>query len=301
MRVSKENRRLGSADTYSLRNGTLVVQIFREAADNIELLINGQAVDGGLNDITNARLVDGNEAVVVHESEETHDELAVHTVSNTTVAGDRLAKVLDLERALQTRGKESTERSDERGESSKGQDVELHGRNVDGLVDAQHCQGVRLGDENGVGHTLQAGQNVGTEVIDRADEVLVLHQQVGHEVTEDDGADPGTEETLNSLLRRQLDQLCATKRDTADVGENVVGDDQRCGKEEPNQALEDVVHHKVSLNHNQVQSHMGPSELGKLESVVTLLQRSNEEHKTCRLSVSVRVRNTSTEVHEPYP
>jgi hypothetical protein len=35
----------------------------------------------------------------------------------------------------------------------------------------------------------------------------------------------------------------------------------------------------VGLHHNEVQCHMGPGELGKLESVVTLLQRSNEEHE----------------------
>jgi hypothetical protein len=36
----------------------------------------------------------------------------------------------------------------------------------------------------------------------------------------------------------------------------------------------------VSLDNDQVQSHMSPSKLSKLESVVALLQRSDEEHES---------------------
>jgi hypothetical protein len=36
----------------------------------------------------------------------------------------------------------------------------------------------------------------------------------------------------------------------------------------------------VSLNNDQVQSHVGPSKLGELESVVALLQRPDEEHES---------------------
>jgi hypothetical protein len=35
----------------------------------------------------------------------------------------------------------------------------------------------------------------------------------------------------------------------------------------------------MRLHDDQVQCHVGPCELGELESVVTLLQRSNEENK----------------------
>jgi hypothetical protein len=38
---------------------------------------------------------------------------------------------------------------------------------------------------------------------------------------------------------------------------------------------------------------MGPSELGELESVVALLQRSNEEHKAYRYPVSTDMRSIS--------
>ena len=92
--------------------------------------------------------------------------------------------------------------------------------------------------------------------------------------------------TFNSLLGADLDQLCAAESDTADVRKDIVGDDQADRQEEPDHALEDVVHHEVSLDHDQVQSHVGPGELSELESVVTLLQRSNEEHEACKLTLA---------------
>lgn len=64
-------------------------------------------------------MVNGNEGVVVHVGEETHDELAVHTVGNTAVTGDGVAEILDLEGALQTRGEETSEGSDQGSESSE--------------------------------------------------------------------------------------------------------------------------------------------------------------------------------------
>lgn len=268
-----------SIKTYRLRDCALVVKVLAKATNELELLVNGQAVDRGLDDITNGNLINSDKAVVVHEGKETHDELAIHAIGDTTVTRNRLAKVLDVEGALQTRGKESTERSNERGKSSESEDVELHGLNVESLVDAEQFEGEGLGDKSRVQGAFQASQDVRSKVIDRADEVLVAHQNVGHEVAEDDGANPSTEETLNSLLGGQLNQLCASEGDTADVSEDIIGDDQRGGKEEPNHALEDVVHHEVGLHNNEVQCHMGPGELGKLKSVVTLLQRSNEEHK----------------------
>ena len=58
-------------------------------------------------------MVDGDESVVVHVGEETHDELAVHTVGDTAVTGNRVTKILDLESALQTRGEETSKGSDQ--------------------------------------------------------------------------------------------------------------------------------------------------------------------------------------------
>ena len=266
--------------SYRLRNRALVVQVLAEATDHLELLVDRQTINRGLDDVAHARLVYGNETVVVHERKESHDELAVHTVGNTTVARDRLAKVLDVEGTLQTRGKEPTKGSNERGKSSKPKNVELHGLNPESLVQTKQLQRVGLREENGVQLALKAGQDIRAKVVDGADEVLVPHQDVGHEVSENNGADPGTKETFNGLLRGQLDQLGASKGDTADVGEDIIRNDKRGREEEPDHALEDIVHHKVRLNHDDKQGHVRPSPLSELESVVALLQRSDEENES---------------------
>lgn len=155
--------------------------------------------------------------------------------------------------------------------------MELNRFDIECLIHTKELKRVGLRNEDRVRDTFETSHDVGTKVVDGTDEIFVPHQHVGHEVAENDGADPGTNEALNSLLRRQLDQLGATKSDSADVGKDVVRDYQRCRKEEPDHALEDVVHHEVRLDDNQVQRHVSPSELSKLEAVVSLLKRPNEE------------------------
>jgi hypothetical protein len=83
--------------------------------------------------------------------------------------------------------------------------------------------------------------------------------------------------TFNGFLGADLDQLCATESDTADVREDIVGDDQADRQEEPDHALEDVVHDEMRLHDNKVESHVSPGELGELEFVVTLLERANKK------------------------
>lgn len=222
--------------------------------------------------------------MIVHEGEESHDELAVHAVGDTAVTRDRFAKVFDLESTLQARRKESPEGSNERGKRSESQDVELDRLNPESLVQAKQLERVGLRGENRVRNTFQASQSVRAQVVDRANEILVAHEELGHEVTEANRADPRTDESLDGLLRRELNQLCASEADTTDVGKDVIRDDQCGGEEEPDHALENVVHHKVSLNHNQIQSHMGPSKLSELKPVVTLLQGSDEEYEAYELT-----------------
>lgn len=263
---------------YCFRDSTLVVQVLAQTPDDLELLLHRQTVDGDLNYISDARLEHRDEAVVVHVREEAHDELAVHAVSDATVTRDRLAKVLDLESTLETGGEEAAKGSDKRSECGENQNVELDRLNMEGLVHAGPLRDmVRLGHEGRVGRALKTRQDVGTQIIDGADEVLVAHQDVGHEVAEDDGANPRAKEPFDSLLGGQLDKLGATEGNTADVGKDIVRDDERGGKEEPDHALQDVVHDKVSLNDDQVERHMRPSELGKLEPVLSFLQGRDEE------------------------
>ena len=87
--------------------------------------------------------------------------------------------------------------------------------------------------------------------------------------------------TFNGLLWADLDELCATEGDTADVGEDVVRDHQTDWDEEPDHALEDIVHYEMGLHNDQVQCHVCPSELRELKLVVALLERADEEDEAC--------------------
>lgn len=273
-----------------------------QSLDNLHLLLRSKPRDGLLNDAANARLVHRDEAGIVHESEEAHDELAIHTISHATMTRNGITKVLNLKRALEARCEEATEGRDEGCKCRKDKNVELHGRNGDGgremsPVRRDEREAVDVRNENRVNIALKASEDVGTEVllcvsgcslegdtlqayIHGADEVLVPHQNVGKEQTKDDGEDPRAKETFHRLLGRNLDQLGPAKRDAADVGKNVVRDDQRDREEEPDHSLENVVHDKVRLDHDEVQRHVRPCELGKLELVMTLLQRGNEEDES---------------------
>ena len=81
--------------------------------------------------------------------------------------------------------------------------------------------------------------------------------------------------------RTNLNQLRPPKRDSTDVGEDIIGNDQAHRQEEPDHAFEDIVHDEVGLDDDQVERHMGPGELGELETVVALLEGADEEDETC--------------------
>ena len=93
--------------------------------------------------------------------------------------------------------------------------------------------------------------------------------------------------TFNGLLGADLDQLRTAESDTADVREDIVGDDQADGQEEPDHAFKDVVHDEVCLHDNQVESHVSPSELSELELVVALLERADEEDEAWDMLAAV--------------
>lgn len=151
--------------------------------------------------------------------------------------------------------------------------MSLYGSNPERLVDTgPDRQLVRLGDEDRIGDTVETGPDIRPEIVDRADEELVLHEEVGHDEAEDDGADPSTYETFDCLLGRDLDQLGSAERDSADVSEDIVGDNKRSGQEHPDHAFEHVVHGEVSLYYDKVQRHMGPGELSELKLVLSFLE-----------------------------
>lgn len=115
----------------------------------------------------------------------------------------------------------------------------------------------------------------------RANEVFITHENICHAVTEHDGENPRANEALNRLFRRKLDERRAPKGYTADIGKDIIGYHKRGRKEEPDHALEYVVHYKMSLDDDQIQGHVRPGELGKLETVVAFGERANKEDEAC--------------------
>lgn len=95
-----------------LGNSTLVVQILAQPSDNLQLLLDRQAIDGGLNHISNGSFVHGNKAMVVHVRKEAHDELAVHPIGDTAMTRDRFTKIFNFKGSLKPGSEEATERSD---------------------------------------------------------------------------------------------------------------------------------------------------------------------------------------------
>lgn len=69
----------------------------------------------------------------------------------------------------------------------------------------------------------------------------------------------------------------AAECDAADVGKDVVCDDQRHGQEEPDHAFEDVVDDEMGLYHDEEEGEMCPTVLGELEFVVAFLEGADEE------------------------
>ena len=94
--------------TYLLRHYALIVQILAQSSHDLYLLFCCQACDCSLDDTAHADFVDGDETVVVHVCEGSHDELTIHPVGHTSVTWDTVAEVLDLERSLETRGEEAS-------------------------------------------------------------------------------------------------------------------------------------------------------------------------------------------------
>ena len=206
---------------------------------------------------------------------------------------DGVAKVLDVECALEAGSEEATEGCDERSEGGHEERVDLErrigdGRREDRTERTSDC--VFTPYEDRVELALNVGEDVCAEVTSRADHVVETHEEgaplvVSYEEwgtysqTKDQGADEGTDETLHRLFRTQLDERGASERLSANVGHDVVADYQRSGDEEPDQAFENVVDDEVTRDDNHQQGHVDPTEEGKLLTKVLLLEVGDETDK----------------------
>ena len=97
----RENQEIGKGMTYSFGNYALVIKMLADPLHQLHLLLGRQTCNGRLDYTSQGYLVHRNEAVVVHIREETHDELAVHTIRNTSMPRDRITEILDLECTLE--------------------------------------------------------------------------------------------------------------------------------------------------------------------------------------------------------
>lgn len=149
----------------------MVTQVATHALDKLNLLVRAKSGDGQFQHVAHAGLVHGNEGVVVHVGEESHDELAVHTVGHASMSGNGVTEILDLEASLESRGEETTEGGDEGGERCEDEGVQLHrskGQRDGGILwqEEELRQDVGLGEEDGVGIAFKTGENVGSEVLE---------------------------------------------------------------------------------------------------------------------------------------
>ena len=159
-----------SGVAYLAAPHSLVDEMSSHPPDQLNLLFWRQARDGRLEHTPERRLVDDNERVIVHIRKETHDELAVHAIRHATVAGDRVAKVLELEGPLETGREEAAERSNQGRKSREGEGVELDWGDGKGEVRAlreeeEFREFVGRRNEDGVHFTLETGEESRAEVL----------------------------------------------------------------------------------------------------------------------------------------
>ena len=142
------------------------MEMFANPLDKLHLLFKGKSCDSRLDNSTEGDFVNRNEAVVVHVCKESHDKLAVHTIGNSAMPRNRIAKIFDLESTFEARGKEATEWSNKRGESSEYEDVNLHWCHVKGLhVRKPDWKVVEVRYEDGVRYTFKASEDICTKVL----------------------------------------------------------------------------------------------------------------------------------------
>jgi len=117
----------------------------------------------------------------------------------------------------------------------------------------------------------------GWAYVDGTDEVTILREEMCKYETKQNSEEPSAGEAFDGLLGGELDERGAAEGDAADVCPDIVCDDQGDGQEEPDHALEDVVHDEVGLHNDEVERHVRPGELGELELVVAFLEGGDEE------------------------
>lgn len=231
-----------------------------------------------------SRCWDVDEAVDVNIDKGSHEELTVKPVHDATVTGDDVTEVLDLECSLESRSKEATERSNNRGKERHEETVNEERVESDCFLHVQkpppcgEClwQRVLCWSEESTGlthhgHPLQLGT-----VLDGTHQVGNIDHGVGQTQAHEHCGDATANKSLPGLLWAQLDERSPSHEEAPHVGHDIVDDHHHDGHDEPDEALEHILYDEIGLGDHTQQSNVGPGEQRELPQIIFLDQRQNK-------------------------
>lgn len=216
-----------------------------------------------------------NEAGNVHVHKCRHQELTVETIHNSTVSGNHVSKVLNLECSLEPRREESSERSNHGAEDAQRQRVQ-HERVH---RDRGRPNAVLLRPEQIARFALDGHPAGALRVLDRTHKVLELAQPVGKQQSKHHSGKSTPDEALPGLLGAQLDERRPPKEEPKHVRHHVIAHNHRNRHDKPNQPFENVLNDEVALGDHNQQRHVGPRKQAELLHVVALHERQHEPNE----------------------
>ena len=194
-----------------------------------------------------------NKAENINIHKRSHDHLAVKPIHEPTMARNRVAKIFNLKRSLETTRKKSSKRPDRRRKQRQSQRVYLKRVQIHLRENKRENLGqiVRLKLENARRLTIvRVYAFARVVVLERAHEILVLAQDRAQNEPKQNGRERAANKTLPGLFGRELDEPRLAEEKAKHVRHDIVADDQRNGQQKPNQTLEHILDHQIRLSHN---------------------------------------------------
>jgi hypothetical protein len=116
--------------------------------------------------------------------------------------------------------------------------------------------------------------------LDRTDHIFILGEEPSDPAPNDNRTNPSSNESLDRLLGRKTNKGRPSPNHAANIGKDIVCDDETNRKKEPNESLENGVDNKVGLENDKEEGHVRPAELGELICIRPRCQRHHEKHKS---------------------
>jgi len=280
---SGEQRDSSALDTESALKFAKYFQLTlsRQQADHLQQLRDGEC----------GWFQEGSE---MHEGTQSHDHLTVHAVSDASMAGQDVRKVLHTKGTLHAAGKEAPERCDDGRKQCKQEGMNVnrlqrHFHPFDGHVVFQELseragQVIVVIKEHRVHDAFQSLDLNDMEFRNGTREPFELRQESSEPNPKDDGNERSADEPLPGLVRREcqkrfVDDLFPPLHSHS-VCREIVDDDQGDGQQEPDQAIEDVEYEHGCLRHHDRETRYGPCHLSELIFVASFPQREHEPAET---------------------